>query len=199
MRGIVLRASLAALIPALLTGCGTTRSCGGDAEYLTAVDRPRLVLPEGLRASERISPMVIPPAAPDAARLDPAPACLDEPPAYFARKGAVADSAEEAVNAWARAWAERKPEPVLQSYSRSFEATGEGGSAAFLDRRRQQVETGQAPSAQLEEVTVQRSGADRRVVTFVQRFGEGGVRKELTLVRENGNWRILSERTLEVL
>jgi hypothetical protein len=37
------------------------------------------------------------------------------------------------------------------------------------------------------------------VVTFVQRFGDGGLRKELTLVREAAGWRIVSERTLEVL
>jgi hypothetical protein len=43
------------------------------------------------------------------------------------------------------------------------------------------------------------SGADRRVVTFVQRFGEGAVRKELTLVRDGATWRIVAERTLEVL
>ena len=45
----------------------------------------------------------------------------------------------------------------------------------------------------------ERLGGDRRVVTFVQRFGDGGLRKELTLVREAAGWRIVSERTLEVL
>ena len=42
-------------------------------------------------------------------------------------------------------------------------------------------------------------GADKRVVTFIQRFGDGAVRKELTMVREGAVWRITSERTLEVL
>jgi len=37
------------------------------------------------------------------------------------------------------------------------------------------------------------------VVTFVQRFGDGALRKELTLVREPAGWRIVSERTIEVL
>ena len=41
--------------------------------------------------------------------------------------------------------------------------------------------------------------ADRRTVTFVQRFGGNHVRKELVLVREGGNWRIVSEKTLESL
>jgi hypothetical protein len=84
-------------------------------------------------------------------------------------------------------------------YSPSFQSSGEGGSEAFLEQRRQQIETGRPPEPKLEEVTVSAAGADRRVVTFVQRFGEGAVRKEMTLVREGGIWRIVAERTLEVL
>ena len=63
----------------------------------------------------------------------------------------------------------------------------------------QQVETGRSPEPRLEDVVVTTPGADRRVVTFVQRFGEGGVRKELVLEREGTLWRIVAERTLEVL
>jgi hypothetical protein len=48
-------------------------------------------------------------------------------------------------------------------------------------------------------VNVTTVGADKRVVTFVQRFGDDRVRKELTLAREKQGWRIVSERTLEVL
>ena len=76
---------------------------------------------------------------------------------------------------------------------------GEGGSVAFLEQRREQVASGRAPEPRLEEMTVTTAAGDRRVVTFVQRFGDGGLRKELTLVREASGWRIVSERTLEVL
>jgi hypothetical protein len=100
---------------------------------------------------------------------------------------------------WAWAWASRKADAVLQMYSPDFQATGEGGLPAFLEQRRQQVETGRSPEPKLEDVVVTASGTDRRVVTFVQRFGEGGVRKELTLEREGVLWRIVAERTLEVL
>jgi hypothetical protein len=103
------------------------------------------------------------------------------------------------VRAWAAAWAARKPDAVVQAYSPEFQAAGEGGSAAFLEQRREQVASGRAPEARLDEVVVTPSGADRRVVTFVQRFGDGAVRKELTLVRDGAAWRIVAERTLEVL
>lgn len=194
-----LRLLLPAILLAVLTGCGTTRSCGGNDEYLQAVDRPPLKVPAGVALTERAAPLTIPAAAADPARLDPSPHCLDDPPRYFARKGKVADPAEEAVRAWATAWAERRGDAVVALYSSAFDAQGEGGTAAYLESRSQQVATGRAPSATLEEVNVATQGADRRVVTFVQRFGKDGVRKELTLVREGQAWRIVAERTIEVL
>jgi hypothetical protein len=195
----LLRLLLPAFLLIVLAGCGTTQSCGGNDEYLQAVDRPPLDLPEGVPATERISPLAIPPAAPDAAKLDPVPRCLDEPPPFFARKGTVADPAEEAVRLWAVAWADRRADVVTSMYSPSFQAPGEVGSAAFIEQRKQQIASGRAPSAQLEDVTVAAVDAEHRVVTFVQRFGDDAVRKELTLVLEGQVWRIVSERTIEVL
>lgn len=189
-----------ALILLALAGCNSNPSCGGNEEYLASADRPRLRLPPELAASERLNPLVIPEPAANVTPLDPSPRCLDEPPAYFARRGTVADSAEDAVRLWARAWSERQPDAVAQMYSGSFRVAGEGGSAEFMDQRRAQVTTGRAPEAQLEELAVVAQGADRRVATFVQRFGEDRVRKELVLQRESGGvWRIVTERTLEVL
>ena len=185
---------------ALLAGCSTTgKPCGGNQDYVTARERPPLEMPEGVTGSERVggTKMVIPPISPTPDKLDPAPKCLDDPPGYFRRAGVVADAAEDAVNAWANAWANRKADQVTAFYSPNFQA--EGGSAAFIDQRRQQVESGTAPKAELEETTLSAPAADRRVITFVQRFGENALRKELTLVREAPGWRIVSERTIEVL
>ena len=196
LRLLLLAASLAAL-----AGCGSSpqRSCGGNNDYLAAIERPPLQLPPDIVPSERIKPLAIPPVDPVPNVLDPVPACLDQPPRFFARKGAVADPVEEVVRAWAAAWAARQPEAVMQTYSSAFEAPGEGGSAAFLEQRREQVAGGRAPEPRLEDFNVTASAPDRRVVTFVQRFGDGALRKELTLVREPAGWRIVSERTLEVL
>jgi len=199
MRPSLLRILLPAFLLAALAGCSTTQSCGGNQDYLQAQERPLLQLPPSMVASERLKPVVIPPLAPDSQKLDPQPRCLDYPPPYFARKGKVADSAEDAVRAWGAAWAERKPDAVMQMYSPSFQTPGEGGSAAFLQQREQQVDTGRAPSATLQEVVVTAQGTNRRVVTFIQVFGQDRIRKELTLVSEGGVWKIVSERTVEVL
>jgi len=202
MRPILLRLLLAGLPLAVLAGCGASslqRGCGGDTEYLEAVERPPLQLPPEIVPTERMKPLEIPPVDPNPTALDPVPRCLDQPPHYYARKGAVADPAEEVVHAWAAAWAARKPDVVLQAYSSVFQPPGEGGASAFLEQRREQVLSGPAPNSKLEDVTVSTAGADRRVVTFTQRFGEGALRRELTLVREPAGWRIVAERTIEVL
>jgi hypothetical protein len=199
MRLTPLRLLALALPLLVLTGCSTTRSCSENTEYLQAVERPPLQVPPEIVPTERMQPMAIPAVDPNPSALDPPPRCLDEPPKFFARKGAAADPAEEAVRAWATAWAGRNADAVLATYSESFVAPGESGAEAFLEQRRQQVASGRAPEPKLEDVTVAAAGADRRVVTFVQRFGDGALRKELTLAREGTAWRIVSERTLEVL
>jgi hypothetical protein len=86
MRLSPMRLVLPALLLAALAGCGTTQSCGGNEDYLKAQERPRLQLPPSMVASERVAPIVIPPAAPDAQKLDPQPRCLDYPPPFFASK-----------------------------------------------------------------------------------------------------------------
>jgi hypothetical protein len=199
MRSSSLRPLCLAALLATLAGCGSNPSCGGNLDYLQSVDRPRLRLPADLKASERIAPMTIPDAVPGSTQLDPAPRCIDEPPAYIVRKAQIALPVEETVNAWALAWSERRTDAVVQAYSSSFQPSGVGGAAAFLEQRRVQISDGQAPEAQLDELTVTEQGADRRVARFVQRFGENSVRKELILAREGGGWRIVSERILEVL
>ena len=199
------RAIALAGLAVALAGCGTTSSCQtGNQDYLQARERPKLQMPQGVAGSERLggTALVIPPASPTPDKLDPAPRCLDEPPGFFRRTGgagAVAGSPEEAVNVWATAWAGRKADQVASFYSPSFQTGESGGSAAFLDQRRQQVANGKTPDPRLDELTTTTQGSDRAVVTFVQRFGENAVRKELTLQREPQGWRIVAERTLEVL
>jgi hypothetical protein len=206
-----IRPLLLASVALLLAGCGTTKTCQVDnAEYLQAQERPRLQLPEGVPGSERLAAgvLTVPPVGPNPEKLDPVPRCLDQPPSFFGRapggtKGAgagpVAGSPEEAVNVWAMAWASRKPDQVAAFYSPQFQTSEEGGAGAFIEQRKQQVASGQAPDPRLEELKAVAQGSNRSTVTFVQRFGEGGVRKELTLVRDAQGWRIVAERTVEVL
>lgn len=196
MRPILL-APFVALAALVLAGCSSTPSCGGDDKYLKAQERPRLNLPPGVFGSERIQPIVIPPASPDPQKLDPEPKCLDYPPQYFAKKGPAQGSAEAAVRAWAAAWSERKADVVLQSYATDFQAPpGSAGASAFLTEREEQVATGAAASPVIDDLTITVVGDDRRIATFTQTVGDQRVRRELTLQRDGQNWRIVAERTL---
>lgn len=196
MRPILL-APFVALAALVLAGCSSTPSCGGDDKYLKAQERPRLNLPPGVFGSERIQPIVIPPASPDPQKLDPEPKCLDYPPQYFAKKGPAQGSAEAAVRAWAAAWSERKADVVLQAYATDFQAPpGSAGASAFLTEREEQVATGAAASPVIDDLTITVVGDDRRIATFTQTVGDQRVRRELTLQRDGQNWRIVAERTL---
>jgi hypothetical protein len=136
--------------------------------------------------------------APDAQKLDPAPQCLDQPPPFFGKQAVMAGSAEEAVYIWAAAWANQKPDQVAAFYSPEFQAS-DGGGTAFIDERKEEVASGKAPDARLDELKGVDGVGGQRVVTFVQRFGRDAYLKELTLAKDAQGWRIVAERTLKKL
>jgi hypothetical protein len=111
----------------------------------------------------------------------------------------VARSPEEVVASWAQAWAHREADAVIELYSATFTPpTDSAGRSAWLEQRREQVATGPLPDSMIEGLKVEQVGGDRRVATFKQNFGANALNKELTLVRESGSWRIVSEKVIEV-
>ena len=108
----------------------------------------------------------------------------------------MARSPEEVVASWAQAWANREADAVIALYSTQFVApTDSAGSAApgsssVASRSR----PGRCPTRWSQDLKVEPDGADRRIVTFVQKFGANSLRKELVLVRESGSWRIVAEK-----
>ena len=198
MRPTLLRLLALALPLIVLAGCASrARTCSSDTDYLQATERPPLQLPPEITPTERMQPLQIPPVDPAPDKLDPMPPCLDQPPPFATRKAATVEgSALDAARAWAAAWAARQPDAVLQAYSANFQAPGVGGADTYLSLVRQQVANGPSAEPQLEDLASNTVSADRRLVTFTQRFGDGAVRKELTMVREGNAWRIVAERTL---
>jgi hypothetical protein len=188
-----------AFVP-MLTACGggSEQVCPERNEpYLTSRNNPLLKVPDGMTQPNRSEALAIPEVKPGA-RSGRA-SCLDEPPSYFRSAGTTARSPEEVVASWAQAWANREADAVIALYSSSFTApTDSAGSAAWLEQRREQVATGPVPDSMVEGLRVEPDAADRRVVTFVQKFGANSLRKELILVREGGSWRIVAEKVAEV-
>ena len=99
---------------------------------------------------------------------------------------------------WAQAWSERDADTVIALYSTQFEAPTDAGRGPWLEQRREEVATANAPEAKIKNLKVTSGDADRRTATFVQYFGKNSVRKEMTLVREAGSWRIVSEKAVDV-
>jgi hypothetical protein len=183
-----------------LPGCKIFHKSSGcedsKAPYLKATSQAPIRIPDGLNSPDRSAALSIPPGQ-NGARASGNKRCLDGPPSYFAGAGTPSAAPEEVVAAWAQAWADRNVQNVIATYAKDFVAPTAAGNAQWLEQRREQIATGAVPNARLEDIKVI-SQDDRRVVTFVQRFGSNAVRKELTMVRENGFWRILNEQAVGV-
>ncbi|HKE95615.1 MAG TPA: hypothetical protein VKB34_14975 [Povalibacter sp.] len=192
-------AGVIAVLPALvaLSACGGhTRNCEvSDDPYLVARSDAPLNVPDGMTQPDRSAALVIPNAPAGKAGNG----CLADPPSYFRSSGTVARSPEEVVASWAQAWAARESDAVIALYSSSFVApTDTSGAAAWLEQRREQVATGPVPDSMIEGLSVEPDGSDRRIATFVQKFGTNSLRKQLVLVREAGSWRIVEEKVTSV-
>jgi uncharacterized lipoprotein len=184
-----------ALLLPLLAACGGgDKTCTDpDEPYLSARTHAPLHVPDGMSQPNRSEALAIPASK----NVDSAgrKSCLDEPPSYFRSTGTVARSPEEVVASWAQAWASREADAVLALYSTQFVApTDSAGASAWLEQRREQVATGPVPDSMVQGMKVEPDGADRRVVSFTQRFGVNALKKQLVLVRESGSWRIVEEK-----
>ena len=189
------------LILPLLHGCGSNPTCIDPSEpYRQARNYDTLRVPEGLTKPDNSAALAIPPKVDSANKPQrTGTGCLEDPPSYFRSAGTVARSPEEVVASWAQAWANREADAVIALYSTSFKApTDSSGSAAWLEQRKEQVATGPVPDSMIEGLKVDQERGERRVATFTQHFGTNTLRKELTLVRESGSWRIVEEKVVAV-
>ncbi|HEX2493559.1 MAG TPA: hypothetical protein VHK24_07270 [Steroidobacter sp.] len=194
------RAAALSVISLTLNACGgSERVCTpSDEPYASARNNEPLHVPPGMTAPNRSEALAIPDARTSPNRSGRT-SCLDEPPSYFRSAGAVARSPEEVVASWAHAWASREADAVIALYSTSFKTpTDAAGASTWLEQRREQVATGPAPDSLVEGLIIEPDGPDRRIAKFVQKFGANSLRKELTLVRESGSWRIVEEKVAAV-
>lgn len=188
---------VAALALITLSACGgSARNCEDkDEPYLSARSDAPLKVPPGMSQPDRSAALSVPARSTGKAGSG----CLAEPPSYFRSSGTVARSPEEVVASWSQAWAARESDAVIALYSSNFVApTDTAGAAAWLEQRREQVATGPVPDSMVEGLSVEPDGPDRRVATFVQKFGTNTLRKQLVMVRESSSWRIVEEKVVAV-
>jgi hypothetical protein len=185
---------LVSLSFAALAACGGSDNTCADSDepYLGARTNAPLHVPDGMSQPNRSEALAIPATkGADSVRKT----CLDEPPSYFRSTGTVARSPEEVVASWAQAWANREADAVVALYSTQFvPPTDSAGAGVWIEQRKEQVATGPVPDSMVQGLKVEPDGADRRIVSFTQRFGVNALKKQLVLVRESGSWRIVEEK-----
>lgn len=198
-----LRVSAALMFLIALIGISACKStpkvadcANSKSTYLHAQDHAVLQTPEGLETPDRRNALVIPAAKSD---QDSKNTCLDRAPSYFGTAGRLAASPEEMVADWAQAWADRNADAVLAMYSSKFgndvpDATG----GTTLQQRRAEVADGPVAGARVKNLKITQPDNDRRIASFTQQFGASAVHKELTLIREGGVWKIVSEKVITV-
>ncbi len=119
------------------------------------------------------------------------------PPAIAASGNSPRD-AENAVIAWARAWAARDVKAYLASYSKDFTPPGSQSRSAWEEERRQRISSKSKITVKLENLAVTASG-NSAVAKFRQDYKASGLavssRKTLDLVKSGDRWLIVKEST----
>lgn len=160
-----------------------------------------------------VSPPPATPVAPPPAPVEPSPpgkAPAPEPPsegngskvrpatanAAQRRSSDEARDVQAAVSAWATAWERKDMNGYFAAYVPGFSG-GDGTSARWQEGRRARIINKTRISVELSGVTVELSGDDSAKVSFRQVYSadqlKASSRKQLELVKRNGNWLIRKE------
>jgi tetratricopeptide (TPR) repeat protein len=103
------------------------------------------------------------------------------------------------VNRWAKAWSGRNADGYLASYSKSFAPDRGQSRAAWSTARRERVTTPKKISVEIVDPVVQIVSANEARVSFRQNYASDSLstrsRKTLTLIKEDGEWKISRERS----
>jgi tetratricopeptide (TPR) repeat protein len=179
---------------------------------LAAKPAPTLPGPLATRPAAATTPAVAaatpaptPSAAPSAAAPAPvavapaasAPAPAPTPVATPANNNAR--DAENAVIAWAKAWAARDMKAYLAAYGKDFNPPGSMSRSAWEEERRQRITSKSKITVKLENLSVTVSGNNTAIAKFRQDYKASGLsvssRKTLDLVKVGDRWQIVKETT----
>ncbi|ROO28657.1 YybH family protein [Salinisphaera orenii] len=110
---------------------------------------------------------------------------------------AVAAEVRTALDNWAEAWSDQDVQGYLNAYSDNFEPAGDRSRAAWAEARRERVRSPDRIRVELDDIRVTRGADDTVRARFEQHYESEGYsdreRKQVTLEREDGGWRIIRE------
>jgi len=107
----------------------------------------------------------------------------------------------QTIQDWLRAWMKQDVEAYLAFYAQDFKPPGNEPRSKWEQMRRARVSQPKKIEIRLNSLKVQIADAQTATAIFVQEYRSNAYRdrvnKELTLVKENGAWRIRQERVVK--
>ncbi|MES2583510.1 MAG: tetratricopeptide repeat protein [Pseudomonadota bacterium] len=150
------------------------------------------VTPAPTPTASTTAPVAAASAAPTPATTSPAPVAT--------ANGNGSRDAENAVIAWAKAWAARDVKSYLAAYGKDFDPPGSMSRSAWEEERRQRISSKSKITVKLENLTVTVSANNNTAVAkFRQDYKANDLsvssRKTLDLVKVGDRWQIVKEST----
>ena len=167
-----------------------------------AAAKNKLSLVRDLVGRPAAAPTAVAAAPKEPAKPEPAKPVAVEKPAKPAAAAPAADPSKEilnALNGWAQAWSKKDADAYLGYYAKDFKTPGGEARGEWEKTRRARITAPKSIAVSLEQPKVTMSGADRATVTFRQNYKsdvlKSNSRKTLTLIRAEGGWKILEEKS----
>jgi tetratricopeptide (TPR) repeat protein len=137
------------------------------------------------------------PARPQVAVVEKA---IEKPkPAPAPAAGDASDEVLKTVSDWAEAWSKKDADAYLSHYAKDFKTPGGEARESWEKTRRARISAPKSISVNIASPKVTMDGADRATVSFQQNYKsdvlKSNSRKTLVLVKADGGWKILEEKS----
>ncbi len=186
----------------LLGGCGGNKPCRSSTVYEEGGNVPDIRIPDGMSEPDKSEALPIPPSRAGGPVPGEDDYCLETPPKYFERPGAVAGSPEALIDRWAEAWSNKDAQLLFSFYSDTFQPT-EGTLEEWRSARVRQLADPEPVRVSIESLSMSPAPGGQMQVQFVQRFESSSnsfaIRREMLLLRLDNTWFIAEERVTDVL
>lgn len=109
------------------------------------------------------------------------------------------DEVLKAVHVWASAWSSKNVNKYLAMYAKSFKTPNNETRSSWEQQRRERIAKPQTIVVSISKTNVKLLDDTHAIVSFVQSYRSGSLktttRKTMEMIKSNGAWQILSERT----
>ena len=130
---------------------------------------------------------------------EPARPAPEKPKPVAPATGDASDEVLKTIGDWAEAWSKKDADAYLSYYARDFKTPGGEARDSWEKARRARISAPKSISVNIASPKVTMDGADRATVSFQQNYKsdvlKSNSRKTLTLIRADGGWKILEEKS----